>query len=71
MLLDLHAHSYVSDGVLSPSALVAAAGRAGVDVLALTDHDTVGGVAEASGAAAAAGVALLPGIELSVQHEDH
>ncbi|MGE0713061.1 MAG: PHP domain-containing protein [Planctomycetota bacterium] len=71
MLLDLHSHSVASDGLLSPSALVAAAGRAGVEALALTDHDTTAGLREAAAAAPAAGLQLVPGIELSVHHEGH
>jgi len=63
---DLHSHSLASDGTLSPSALVATAAQAGVDVLALTDHDEVGGIAEALDAAEAAGLCLIPGVEVSV-----
>jgi predicted metal-dependent phosphoesterase TrpH len=63
---DLHSHSLASDGTLSPSELVAAAAQAGVDVLALTDHDEVGGIAEALSAAKAAGLCLIPGVEVSV-----
>ena len=47
MRIDLHTHSSVSDGTDSPTELVAAAAAAGVDVLALADHDTVSGLAEA------------------------
>jgi predicted metal-dependent phosphoesterase TrpH len=63
---DLHCHSTHSDGVLTPGAVVARAAANGVDVLALTDHDEIGGVAEAAEAAAAAGINLVPGTELSV-----
>lgn len=63
---DLHSHSWVSDGTLSPSALVQRAAAAGVDVLALTDHDDTAGCAEARRAADAAGLTLLPGVEVSV-----
>ncbi|NOR39594.1 MAG: PHP domain-containing protein, partial [Gammaproteobacteria bacterium] len=45
---DLHSHSLASDGTLSPAELVTAAHAAGVDVLALTDHDTTDGIAEAA-----------------------
>jgi predicted metal-dependent phosphoesterase TrpH len=65
---DLHTHSTCSDGVLAPSALVAAAAARGVQHLALTDHDTLAGVAEASTAAAALGIELIAGVELSVWH---
>jgi predicted metal-dependent phosphoesterase TrpH len=64
-VIDLHAHSNVSDGTESPTDLVEAAAAAGVDVLAITDHDSVGGWEEAAGAARRTGVALVPGIEVS------
>lgn len=62
---DLHTHSLCSDGILRPQALVSRAKMQGVTVLALTDHDTVAGIAEAQVAAAAEGIRLLPGIEFS------
>jgi 3',5'-nucleoside bisphosphate phosphatase len=62
---DLQAHSTRSDGALEPAAVVAAAAAAGVRLLALTDHDTVAGVAEALGAAREHGVELVPAIEVS------
>ena len=64
-VIDLHAHSTISDGTESPTELVEAAAAAGVDVLAITDHDTVGGWEEASSAARRLGVRLVPGIEIS------
>lgn len=63
---DLHSHSTASDGNLSPTALVERAALAGVEVLALTDHDTVDGIAEAATAAAEIGLVLVPGVEISV-----
>ncbi|HEY8570303.1 PHP domain-containing protein [Microbulbifer sp.] len=63
--VDLHCHSTASDGILSPEALVSRAKSAGVTLLALTDHDTVAGFAEAQVAAEKEGVTLLPGIELT------
>lgn len=63
---DLHSHSWVSDGTLSPTALVQRAAAAGVGVLALTDHDDTAGCAEAVAAAAACGIEVLPGVEVSV-----
>jgi predicted metal-dependent phosphoesterase TrpH len=63
---DLHSHSRASDGTLSPAALVAAAHAGGVDVLALTDHDTTDGLAEASQYARQLGLQLVPGVEVSV-----
>lgn len=63
--VDLHTHSYCSDGALSPAALVVRAAAAGVKVLALTDHDSVAGVVEAQLEAVTQGIRLLPGLELS------
>jgi predicted metal-dependent phosphoesterase TrpH len=63
--IDLHAHTTASDGRLGPTALVRAAQEAGIGVLAVTDHDTVDGLAEAEAEARAAGLRLIPGIELS------
>jgi predicted metal-dependent phosphoesterase TrpH len=63
--IDLHAHSLASDGTDSPAGVVAAAAAAGLDVVALTDHDTVAGWAEAADAARRLGVGLLPGVEIS------
>jgi predicted metal-dependent phosphoesterase TrpH len=67
--IDLHAHSNVSDGTEPPAAVVAAAAAAGLDVVALTDHDSTDGWDEASGAAANSGVALVPGMEISCRTE--
>ncbi|MBI1809449.1 MAG: PHP domain-containing protein [Gemmatimonadetes bacterium] len=64
--VDLHAHTTASDGARSPLETVTAAAGAGLAALAITDHDTVGGVAAAIAAAAAFGVRIVPGIELSV-----
>jgi predicted metal-dependent phosphoesterase TrpH len=67
---DLQSHSTHSDGELPPTAVVAAAAAAGVELLALSDHDTVDGVAEASAAAAEHdGLRLVPAVELSSVHE--
>ncbi|WP_165855356.1 PHP domain-containing protein [Marinobacter sp. JSM 1782161] len=65
--IDLHCHSTASDGVLSPTELVARAAERGVTHLALTDHDTTAGLPEAAKAANDAGICLVPGIELSCQ----
>ena len=62
---DFHTHSRHSDGVLSPRDLVAKAAANGVEVLALTDHDTTAGVAEAQAAGEALGLQIIPGVELS------
>jgi predicted metal-dependent phosphoesterase TrpH len=63
---DLHAHTFYSDGALSPAELVARAAANGVQVLALTDHDVTDGVPEAQAAAQQAGITLVPGVEISV-----
>jgi predicted metal-dependent phosphoesterase TrpH len=70
MRYDLHAHSTASDGVLSPTELVRFAATAGLTGIALTDHDTVAGVAEALAEAGQLGIELIPGIELSIQARD-
>ncbi len=62
---DLQSHSTCSDGALDPAAVVAAAAAAGVRLLALTDHDTIGGIDAALAAAAEHGIALVPAVELS------
>lgn len=64
--IDLHCHSNVSDGLLPPAEVVARAATNGVHVLALTDHDDVGGLAEAARAAALRGMVFIPGVEISV-----
>jgi predicted metal-dependent phosphoesterase TrpH len=64
MRIDLHTHSTVSDGTDSPGELLAAARAAGLDVVALTDHDTTGGWAAAE-AARPPGLTVVPGMELS------
>ncbi|HEY1158125.1 MAG TPA: PHP domain-containing protein, partial [Arthrobacter sp.] len=70
MRIDLHAHSNVSDGTETPADVMASAARAGLDVVALTDHDSTAGWAEASAAAATYGVALVPGMEVSCRTEE-
>jgi predicted metal-dependent phosphoesterase TrpH len=67
---DLQSHSTCSDGALAPGAVVAAAADAGVQLLALTDHDTVDGVDEALEAGAARGLRVVPAIELSALDDD-
>ena len=63
---DLHSHSTASDGTLTPEALMRRASAAGVQVLALTDHDTTAGIAEGQTAADRLGIRLIPGVEVSV-----
>jgi 3',5'-nucleoside bisphosphate phosphatase len=65
-LIDLHCHSTMSDGLLSPEDLVAYAASKGVRVLALTDHDEVSGLARARLAAEQHGIAFVNGVEISV-----
>ena len=67
---DLHCHSVVSDGTLSPEALAARAKANGVELWALTDHDEIGGVQRAARAAAAHGLPFLTGVEISVTFAD-
>jgi 3',5'-nucleoside bisphosphate phosphatase len=67
--VDLHTHSRVSDGTESPAQLVRVARDAGLGTVALTDHDSTAGWAEASVAAVENGVTLIPGMELSTRVE--
>jgi len=69
MRIDLHTHSTASDGTQSPAGVVASAAAAGLDVLALTDHDTTSGWDEAAAAALHHRIVLVRGIEVSCQHE--
>lgn len=68
-MIDLHTHSLVSDGTDTPAELVAAAARAGLTTVAITDHDTADGWAEAAQAAQEHGIALVRGAELSTLHD--
>lgn len=67
---DLHCHSTVSDGLLVPAEVVRRAHGNGVELLALTDHDELGGLAEASAEAARLGLGFVPGVEISVSWQD-
>lgn len=64
--VDLHAHSTASDGTCSPEELIAAAVRAGLSAIAITDHDTLAGVPAALAAGERLGIRVVPGVELSV-----
>lgn len=64
--VDLHSHSTISDGLMTPTTLVSHAASQGVQVLALTDHDDVAGIDEARLAAAECGITLIAGTEISV-----
>ncbi|NMG66233.1 PHP domain-containing protein [Azoarcus indigens] len=66
MNADLHCHSTRSDGWLEPAAVVRRAAANGAELLALTDHDELGGLAEAAEAAREAGIRFVPGVEISV-----
>jgi predicted metal-dependent phosphoesterase TrpH len=66
--IDLHTHSDRSDGTTSPREVMLAAKAAGLDVVALTDHDTSEGWGEAEAAASECGIGLLLGMEISCQH---
>ncbi|NYD24020.1 PHP domain-containing protein [Kineococcus aurantiacus] len=65
MRIDLHTHSTASDGTQPPAAVIASAAQAGLDVVALTDHDTSTGWAEAAAAADREGLRFVPGVEIS------
>jgi predicted metal-dependent phosphoesterase TrpH len=68
VLIELQSHSTVSDGELGPAGVVQAAASAGVNVLALTDHDSVAGIEEAARASEGSGVQLVPATEMSCTH---
>jgi predicted metal-dependent phosphoesterase TrpH len=68
-LIDLHTHTTASDGRCSPAELVARAGAAGITTLAVTDHDTVAGCADAEAACRSAGLAFVSGIEITAVRE--
>ena len=67
--VDLHLHSTASDGLLPPAAVVSAARVVGLAAIALTDHDTVDGIAEARATAGPAGIRFVAGIELSAEED--
>ncbi|PPK98773.1 hypothetical protein CLV92_101474 [Kineococcus xinjiangensis] len=69
MRIDLHTHSSASDGTQPPAEVVASAAQAGLDVIALTDHDTTAGWTEAMAAGERLGVRVLPGTEISCRIE--
>jgi predicted metal-dependent phosphoesterase TrpH len=68
-LIDLHTHSSVSDGTQTPAELVAAANSAGLGTVALTDHDSTAGWAQAFEAASGTGLTVIPGMELSTRFD--
>lgn len=68
-MIDLQSHSTVSDGQLEPADVVKAAAEAGMEVMALTDHDGVAGVPEAMATAEELGIQCIPAIEMSCVHK--
>ncbi|MDI2021695.1 PHP domain-containing protein [Paenarthrobacter nicotinovorans] len=70
MRIDLHAHSNVSDGTESPAGVIVSAVAAGLDAVALTDHDSTDGWESASAAAREHGVAFVPGMEISCRTDE-
>ena len=71
LLTDLHTHSTASDGQYSPAQVVELAQKSGIQVLALTDHDTIHGVEEAVQAGQSLGLTVLRGVELGAQEDRH
>ncbi|WNZ25265.1 PHP domain-containing protein [Leptolyngbya sp. NK1-12] len=69
-MLELHCHTTHSDGTLTPPQLVDAAAVAGVEILAITDHDTMSGWEEATAAARTYNIEIVPGLELSTVHSN-
>ncbi len=67
--IDLHVHTTASDGTLSPAQVVSLASEQGLQAIAITDHDTVSGYAQAAEAAAELGLEVIPGIEVSTKWE--
>lgn len=65
MMIDLHCHTYYSDGRFAPEQVVGGAAQRGLRILAITDHDTIRGTREAAPHAAAAGIELITGIEMT------
>ncbi len=68
--IDLHLHTTFSDGSLPPTEVIALAETAGVTALAITDHDILEGIPEATQAAAAFGIEVIPGVEISSRYRD-
>jgi len=68
-MIDLHIHTNASDGAHTPAEVVRIAAKSGMDVIAITDHDTIDGVAEAISAAEPLGLHVIPGAEFSARFE--
>lgn len=69
--IDLHSHSTASDGAFAPAVVVLEAFKAGLSAIALTDHDTTAGLAEAREEGARLGIRVVAGVELSAVEQDH
>ena len=67
-MIDLHAHTTYSDGTFSPRELVELAVRVGLSAVAVTDHDSIGGLDEALAASAELGIEVVPGVEINLEH---
>lgn len=67
--IDLHLHTTASDGTLTPTELVARAKSLGLSAIAITDHDSIGGVGEGLAAGREHGVEVVPGVEIGIAHE--
>ena len=67
--IDLHLHTTASDGTLTPTELVARAKGIGLSAIAITDHDTIGGVREGLAAGAELGIEVVPGVEIGIAHD--
>lgn len=68
-MIDLHTHSYISDGVSNPKEIVRLAKEAGLNAVAITDHDSIDGLKEAKAEADRLGITLVNGIEFSVKYD--
>ena len=68
--IDLHMHSHYSDGELSPEKLVKECKKLGLEIISLTDHETVWGVEEAIKAGKKSGISVIPGIEFSCNFQE-
>jgi 3',5'-nucleoside bisphosphate phosphatase len=69
--VDLHSHSTASDGAFAPAVVIQEAHKAGLSAIALTDHDTTAGLAEAHAEGDRLGIRVVPGVELSAVEADH
>ena len=69
-MIDLHCHTNASDGEKTPEELVAKALERGLNAIAVTDHDTTGGIERAIAAAEGSGLEIIPGVEFSSYHRD-